>query len=989
MRWEETTILWVNLSEGKIEAKPIDLNISSKYIGGRGYATRLLYDGLLKGTDPLDPDNLIIFMNGPLTGLAPSSGRCSVTSRSPLTNTICSCSVGGRFGYELRKAGFAGVVIKGKSEKRVYLSIKDGKAELVDATEIWGHDTQSALADIQEAEGRCSTALIGQGGENLVEYACIIVDGDSAAGRGGLGAVLGSKNLKGIAVEGTLGIEPVNEFAFKIVQREFLKILGGHPLTGDALNRFGTLVLLDPVNKHGIFPIKNFRSGMSERAEVISGESMRKYLHKKGACAKCSIACGLKYKIDDTISSLEFESAWALGPQCDIWDPTTILKASQKCNLLGLDTISCGNTLGFCMELSEKGLLPTKYGYGVDTLDLIEKISTRKEEGEILSLGSKRIAEKVGGKEFAINVKGMELAAYDPRGVRGQALAFATSNRGGDHLQAYMIPIEVLSQPRYIDNLSETEKPKMVKELEDVYAVLDSLCMCKFTSMAIFSTFQFECEMYARLLTTATGFYFDETEFKLAGERIFNLERAFNMREGFSRKDDALPKRFSEPMGSGALGDTTVDLEWMLNEYYKLRGWSDLGVPTETKLKELGLYEEKWPKRMVMVEADSQDRVVEIWESKRGEKDWLGLGSVTIKSIGMEGLKKLREKYPNTIILADLKTMDTGFLEVEIAALAGADIITISGLADESTIMDGVGAARKYGVEIMVDLLSADLERAKTAERLGVKYLLCGQERIGGLKDSGIGIPIASYGSDAEIQIERAVSTTGKRIEREKRGLNFEEPILQVALDLRELKDALRIGKLSNFGGANWIEAGTPLIKCEGVEAVRELRKMFPDGILIADLKTLSNSAEEVGIAAQAGADIVGISGASNDSEIEMAVEKAREIGVYIMADLIALADPVSRARELEKLGADILEFHISIDKQLRSDYAKIPFPLVREVCDSVHIPVAVAGGMKAGTAPLALKSGAKVVVVGGGITHAADPKAATEHIKRAMGEHL
>ena len=983
MKWSESKMLWIDLSSHLIGAKPIDLEITSEFIGGRGYATRLLYDGLSEGTPPLSPENMIIVMTGPLTGLAPAGGRCSVTGRSPLTNTICSCSVGGRLGTELRKAGYAGIVIRGRSEEKLYLSIKNN-VELKDAKELWGLDTKTTSAELRKREGNCSTAIIGQAGENLVPYANIVVDEHRTVGRGGLGAVLGSKNLKGIVVSGKAKIEPVNEFSFNSAYKECLKVLKGNPVTGDTLNRFGTLVLLDPVNKHGIFPVKNFREGMSKKAEGISGDSMRKYLYKKEGCVKCPIVCGRLYKIGDTISGLEYESTWALGPQCDIWDPETILKANEECDLFGLDTVSCGNTMGFCMELAEKGLLPKEYGYGVDTLALIRKIALRREEGELLSLGTKRIAEKVGGKEFAINVKGLELPAYDPRGVKGQALAFATSNRGGDHLQAYMIPIEVLSLPRYIDNLSETEKPRMVRDLENIYAVLDSLCMCKFTSMAIFTTFNFETKMYAKLLTTATGFYFDEAEFKRVGERIFNLERLFNLREGFGRKDDSLPKRFSEPMGSGALGDTTVNVEPMLDEYYKLRGWDKEGVPSEIKLKEMGLYTKKWPKKMVLIQSDSFDKAVKKWEMNKSE--WLGLGSVTIKSLGMGGLKKFRKRYPNNVILADLKSMDTGFLEVEIAALAGADVVTISGLADDSTLIDGVGAGKKYRVEIMADLLNGGLDRAKSLEKFGVDYILCEPERVEKLKEI-IKIPIASYGDSSEIQIEkidRKIEMVPKQ-RKTKKKLEFKEPALQVALDLRELKDALRIATASDHGGADWLEAGTPLIKCEGMLAVRELRKKFPDKIIVADLKTLSNAAEEVEIAALAGADVVGISGASDDSEIVKAVEHARKMGVHIMADLIAISDPVARARELESFGADILEFHISIDRQLRSDYAKIPFPLVKKVCDSVQIPVAVAGGMKVETAPLAVKSGAKIVVVGGGITHAADPKASTENIKGAM----
>ncbi len=390
----------------------------------------------------------------------------------------------------------------------------------------------------------------------------------------------------------------------------------------------------------------------------------------------------------------------------------------------------------------------------------------------------------------------------------------------------------------------------------------------------------------------------------------------------------------------------------------------------------------KFPKKLLLVQTDSLEGVIKNWEMRKDEEDWLGLGSVTVKSIGMVGLKAIRGRCPDNVILADLKSMDTGFLEVEVAALAGADVITVSGLADDSTIIGAVEAARKYDVKIMADLVNAGLDRAKTLEKNGVHYMLCKPEQVKELK--GLNIPIASYNDDAQIRIEEIPSRIPSKQGKKKR-LEFGNPILQVALDLTELKDALRIAEQSNMGGVDWLEVGTPLIKCEGAKAVRELRKKFPGKILVADLKTLANSAEEVAIAALAGADIVGISGSSDDLEIAKAVEQAKKMGVHIMADLIAISNPVSRAAELERLGADILEFHISIDKQLSKEYAGYPFPLVEEVCDSVQIPVAVAGGMRAKTAPLAVKSGAKIVVVGGGITHVADPKAATENIKQAM----
>ena len=388
-------------------------------------------------------------------------------------------------------------------------------------------------------------------------------------------------------------------------------------------------------------------------------------------------------------------------------------------------------------------------------------------------------------------------------------------------------------------------------------------------------------------------------------------------------------------------------------------------------------------KKMFLAQSTSVEEIVSEWNSSKG--DWLGLGSVTIKSLGMGGLRDLRERFPDRILVADLKTMDTGFMEMEMAALAGANIVTVSGIAGDETVMNAVEAGKKYGIEIMADILNAGIGRAKKLEDLGVNYIMCRSALIEGLR-GGISVPLVSSGSGAEVEI---IEKRGEisSVKKDRKKLSFNEPILQVALDLTELKDAIRVAELSSMGGVDWLEVGTPLIKCEGVKAVKALRERFPQKNIVADLKTLSNSSDEVTIAANAGADIVGISGASCDEEIVKAVESAKRTGSYIMADLIAMDNPVSRGVELEALGVDMLEFHISIDKQLRNE--SIPFSLVKDLCDSVRIPVAVAGGMKEETAPLALRSGARIVVVGGGITHAADPECATRGIKGAMEQKL
>ncbi|RLF60331.1 MAG: aldehyde ferredoxin oxidoreductase [Thermoplasmata archaeon] len=803
-------LLFVELSERKVEEQEIDLEIASKFIGGRGYAAFLLFKMLKPKTEPLSNENPLIFMTGPLTGIAPASGRSCMTSKSPLTNTIFDSQIGGYFGVELKKAGYDGMVITGASKVPVYLSIKNGNVEIKDASTLWGLNVSETISKIKSKEKNSRVLAIGRAGENLVKYACIIDDEGRALGRGGLGAVMGYKKLKAIAVRGKNKITPVNTYAFKKYSKEFSELLKNHPITGDILGRFGTLLLMNPVNKHGVLPVRNFTRGGLDEVGHLSGETLNKFLKERRGCALCPIKCGRIMKIGETQTlNLEYETAWALGINCCISDPETVAKANNLCNELGMDTISMGNCIAFLMECSEKGLVRDKIAFGdkEKVLELIQKTAHRRGIGNLLAEGVKMMSQRIdGSEEFAIHVKGLELPAYDPRGLTGQALAYVTSNRGGCHLRAYLVPQEILSIPEYVDNLRIEGKAKMVKEIEDIFAVLDSLLICKFTSLAVFSTLNFEVDIYAKLLTTATGFYFDEDELKKAGERIYNIERLFNVREGFDYRHDRLPPRFAKPLIGGAAEGHVERIGELLPEYYKLRGWNSQGIPEERKLKKLGLeYYKQYPK-------------------------------------------------------------------------------------------------------------------------------------------------------------------------------------LQVALDFRDLEDAIECAKACVKGGAHWLEVGTPLIKSEGMHAVRKLRELFPEKTIVADLKTMDTGFLEVEMAAQAGADIVGIAGAANNATISDAVGAGRKYDVEIMADLINIGDVEKRAKELEKLGVDYIEFHISIDEQLRSGNEKVPFPLVKKVVDSVNIPVAVAGGLRADTAPLALKSGAKIIVVGGAITRAADPEKATRLILKSIG---
>ena len=734
--------LRVDLSSGSVEAEDLDWEVAAKYIGGRGYAAKLLYDALPKGIDPLSPENVLIFATGPVTGLpAPTSGRFSISSKSPLTGTIMDSNCGGYIGVELKRAGFDAVIVEGSSPSPVYLLIRNGEAKLRPAEHLWGKlvdETQGRIRS-EVGEDGLRVASIGPAGENRVRIASIMADVHRAAGRGGLGAVMGSKNLKAIAALGDGRIEPANGYAFLREVKAVNEVLSRNPLTGDTLGRYGTASLVHIINRAGILPTRNFQEGTFEEAESVSGEAISKgLLVRKKGCFACPIMCGRVTRIrgaggEVTSEGPEYETVWSLGPNCGISDIGRIALINHMCNLYGLDTISFGNAIGFLMEARERGLLELedpdlRWGNHEAVEKMVGLTAERKGIGELASEGVKRASERIGGKEFAMHVKGMELPAYDPRGAKGQGLAYATSNRGGCHLRAYMIESEILSLPRYLDPLKGEGKAGLVKRMQDVFAVLDSMIVCKYTTLALFKTLDYEPYFYARLLTTATGFYFDEEEFRRAGERIYNIERLFNAREGFGRAEDALPPRLSEArMPSGPAEGQTIAIGPMLDEYYAIRGWMPSGVPSDKKLQELGITSQPtWPKLQVALDLRDLEEAIRIAElSHRGGAEWLEAGTPLVKSAGMRAVSELRRRFPAATVVADLKTLDTGWLETEIAVLAGADVVSISGLASDNTIRDSVGCAKKYGAKVMVDLLEVKdpVKRAKEIEALGADYI--------------------------------------------------------------------------------------------------------------------------------------------------------------------------------------------------------------------------------------------------------------------------
>jgi len=584
-------ILRINLTDKSINEETIEESLLQRYIGGRGLGARVLYDEVGPGTEPLSPDNLLIFAAGPLTGTkAPSSSRYSMTTKSPLTGTICDANSGGKFGVFLKKCGLDAIIISGKSDKPVYITVFDKNVEIKDASHLWGKDTQETVLALKASEGGdISINCIGPAGENLVLISCVINDGSRALARGGGGAVMGSKNLKAVAVRGTGNVEVADPDFMKFMTYEANKLLKAHPITSKGLPELGSSMLVNVMNRAGIYPSRNFQNSTFDKASELSGETVAdRLVTGKTGCRGCLIRCRRKIKTGNFEGEgPEYESSWALGPNCGIDDIEILAKANDQCARLGLDTISTGGTLACAMEMTENGVVDAgiRFGEKEKLLTMLQKIAFRDGFGDELAEGSWRFSEKYNVPQYAMQVKGLELPGYDPRGAQGQGLGYATSNRGGCHLRGgYMIGPEVLGTPRLINRISFIGKAGHTVQLQNIGAAADSLVVCRFAMFALSDN------ILARLLSAVTGIQYAPEDLMRAGERIFSIERLYNLREGFSGSDDILPSRLlNEPVKSGPVKGNVVHLEEMLKEYYEFRSWDENGIPKLGKLKELGL----------------------------------------------------------------------------------------------------------------------------------------------------------------------------------------------------------------------------------------------------------------------------------------------------------------------------------------------------------------------------------------------------------------
>ena len=606
-------ILRVELSKGSISEEPLDEGLTKKFLGGAGVATKYLFDEVKKGVDPLGPENKLIFMTGPLTGtISPSAGRYSVVAKSPLTGFWGHGNAAGYWGAKFKATGFDGIIFEGISPKPVYLVIEDGKAELRDAGHLWGKSVSDTTKLIKDELGaKFNVACIGIAGENQVKYAAIMNDVSRAVGRCGLGTVMGSKRLKAIAVSGKKKVEVADKAAFDKAARTAIELIESS-LLKITLEVYGTAMAADLTNVRGGLPTRNWQTGVCPGIDEISGPAItEKILVDKKHCFACPISCGRLSEVKTGLYACkgegpEYESVGALGCMCGIYDLEPITFAHLLCNDFGLDVISAGSTIAFAMECYEKGVLTKsetdglelKFGDPDIMVKLLHKIAKREGIGNLLAEGVKRVSKKLGkgSERFAMHVKGLELPAYDPRGAKITGLAFATANRGGDHITAYVqgptylnIPFMVVEESTIEDPLVENPaEAEVVKNLEDALTVFDAAGSCKFMGMAL------TAEEFANMVAPAVGWEFSESEFKKVGERIYNLARAFNVREGLTRADDTLPKRLlEEPLPEGpAKGHVVEKLGQMLDAYYGFRGWDKkTGKPTREKLEELGLSE--------------------------------------------------------------------------------------------------------------------------------------------------------------------------------------------------------------------------------------------------------------------------------------------------------------------------------------------------------------------------------------------------------------
>jgi len=594
-------ILVVDLRNQITKVEDTNLDDARDFIGAKGLGAKILFDRLPKKTDPLSPENILMFTTGPLTGTsAQTSGRGTVVTKSPQTGLFLDSHFGGSFAYEMKKAGWDFIILNGRADNPVYVVIKDDYVEFKDAKKIMGDECLKTHNWLQKNEGRMKTAVIGPAGENLVKISAITIDGHRHAGRGGSGAVMGSKNLKAIAISGSGKTPLFDPEGFKEESREVTKQVKENDFV-PVRRKYGTPFWVKPINDEGFIPTKNYQEGNFEYASKIDAEAMQeRIVDSGGACINCVIACWNKSSVKSgpfegvSLVGPEYETLALMGSNLCMKTIEDVAYLNERCNELGMDTISLGGILGFAIEAYEKGIITKDDLGGVDIGwgkarelgRLIRDIAYRKTKaGNILAEGVKVAAEKLGNdsESFAVHAKGLEIPGYDPRGTFGMGLAYATSDRGGCHQRAWTVKAE-LNDPE-LERFSFENKAQMVKDVQDERAAFFSLVLCDFAPISE--------EHCVDMFNLATGFDHTVESYIKCGERIWNLIRLFNLREGMNPADDKISDRFfKDSFTKGKAKGITLsekDFQKSLKEYYSIRGWDEKGIPTKEKIKNLGL----------------------------------------------------------------------------------------------------------------------------------------------------------------------------------------------------------------------------------------------------------------------------------------------------------------------------------------------------------------------------------------------------------------
>ena len=581
----QNKVLRIDLTRKGTTMEPLNMGWAEKYIGGKGLAIKYLYEELKPGIDPLSPDNKLLLMSGPLTGTpVPCSGKLAVAAKSPATGTILDCSIGGHIALKVKYAGYDAIIFEGKLSKPGYVLIQNDKIEFKDAGDLWGKGSHEVEGILVEKYGHEASVLsIGPAGENLVTMSCINSDYYRQAGRGGIGAVMGSKNVKAIVVIGTGGVK-----VDKIVDvtNRLTEILRTDTTSDDNMFIYdcGTTAFLEACNDGGILPKNNFSDTTDEEWTKYNGDVLLASKVGKRGCGSCGLGCGNFIKIGDAVcEGPEYESIAVAGPNAGISDPESIVKANQVADDMGLDTISAGDTIIYAMEMTEKGIhdFGIKFGDKEKYIEYLKLMARREGVGADLALGVRALAAKYGGEDFAMHVKGLEYPQYEPRGSWGMSLAYAVSDRGACHMRAYAPNEEVFAAS--IPPYTAEGKGEMVYNLAIYNAVKFSMVICDFWPLSL--------ERMTEIMTMITGKEWTEAEMNDVAKRVINIARAFNQREGFNRKDDTMPKRLAnEALKSGAAAGQKIPqeaFEDMLDQYYAVLGWSKEGMVPDTILCQL------------------------------------------------------------------------------------------------------------------------------------------------------------------------------------------------------------------------------------------------------------------------------------------------------------------------------------------------------------------------------------------------------------------